>query len=160
MVRNSEKTYGEIMKTYGEIMLEARAKTDHQEVGETVSPVMEKFRSIIEEIVQKEYERGTEGKYYIHIWVQKEPYTQNALRIYPQSRRTRPSPYQGHDHYLWSVENQCNVKFEWCIPSKEILTYILKNPHEFDAEYVRMLKSYCEDKIESLEDYRVGEKIM
>jgi hypothetical protein len=153
MVANSSKTYGELM-------LEARAKNDYQEVGETVTPLMEKFKGIIEEAVQKNYENGVTGKYYIHIWVQKEPYAQNALHIYPMCRRTRPSPYQGDDHYLWSVMDGGEVKFEWCIPKKEVLAYILKNPQEFDVNYVRMLKSYCKDKLEKIEDYMVGDKVI
>lgn len=151
MVRNSDKTYGELVQ-------KASQMTDRQEVGETNAAVMEHFQKIIEEIVQKEYERGTTGKYYIHIWVQKDPFAQNALHIYPQSRRTRPSPYQGHDHYLWSVENQCNVKFEWCIPKKEVLSYILNNPNEFDKDYVTMLRKYSLDRLEKIEDYMVDGK--
>lgn len=146
MVKNSTKTYGELM-------LEARAKQDWQEVGETVGPIMGKFKEIIDEAVQKEFERGTRGKYYIHIWVQKEPYAQNALRIYPQCRRTRPSPYQGHDHYLWSVDDGGMVTFEWCIPKKEIVKFILSNPNEFDVNYVRMLRKYTQGRIDNMEDY-------
>lgn len=147
-------------KTYGQLMLEAAAITDRQEVGETTPAVMEKFKSIIEEAVQKNYENGVTGKYYIHIWIQKDPYANNTLHIYPQCRRTRPSPYQGHDHYLWSVEDGGHVKFEWCIPSKEVLTYILNNPHEFDINYVRMLKSYCNDTLEKIQDYLVDNEII
>ena len=66
MVKNSDKTYGDLM-------LEARAKSGIQEVGETVEPCMGKFKAIIEEAVQKNYEKGVRGKYYIHIWLQKEP---------------------------------------------------------------------------------------
>lgn len=147
-------------KTYGELMLQARSMTERQEVGETLEPLMEKFKAIIEEAVQKNYENGVTGKYYIHIWIQKEPYAQNALHIYPMCRRTRPSPYQGDDHYLWSVEDGGKVNFEWCIPKKEVLAHILKNPHEFDVNYVRMLKRYCADKLEKIEDYMVGEKVI
>lgn len=146
-------------KTYGELMLEARQKTDKQEVGETLEAVMKRFQDIIEDAVQKNYEKGVKGKYYIHIWVQKEPYAQNALRIYPQCRRTRPSPYQGHDHYLWSVDDGGLVKFEWCIPRKEVVKFILKNPNQFDKDYVAMLRRYCTDKIEKLSDYAIGNKI-
>ena len=146
--------------TYGELMLKARSISDRQEVGETVEPLMEKFKGIIEEAVQKNYENGVTGKYYIHIWLQKEPYANNTLHIYPQCRRTRPSPYQGDDHYLWSVEDGGKVTFEWCIPKKETLAYILKHPHEFDVDYVRMLKKYCEDKLEKIEDYMEGDKII
>lgn len=153
MVKGSDKTYGELMQ-------EAASMTGKQEVGETVEPIMARFKSIIEEAVQKNFEKGVRGRYYIHIWIQKEPYAQNAMRIYPQCRRTRPSPYQGHDHYLWSVDDGGIVNFEWCIPKKEIVQYILKNPHEFDKNYVRMLKKYCEDKLEKLEDYLVGDKII
>jgi len=153
MVQNSNKTYGELM-------LEARSLTDRQEVGETVEPLMARFKDIIEEAVQKNYDNGVTGKYYIHIWVQKEPYANNTLHIYPQCRRTRPSPYQGDDHYLWSVEDGGKVTFEWCIPKKETLSYILKHPHEFDVNYVRMLKKYCADKLEKIEDYMVGDKII
>jgi len=146
--------------TYGELMLQARSLTDRQEVGETVEPLMEKFKDIIEDAVQKNYENGVRGKYYIHIWLQKEPYANNTLHIYPQCRRTRPSPYQGDDHYLWSVEDGGKVTFEWCIPKKETLSYILKNPHEFDINYVRMLKKYCADRLEKIEDYMVGDKVI
>jgi len=153
MVKNSDKSYGSLM-------LEARSKTDRQEVGETVGPLMERFKLIIEESVQKNYEKGVKGRYYIHIWLQKEPYAQNSLHIYPQCRRTRPSPYQGNDHYLWSVEDGGVVKFEWCIPKQEVLNYILKHPNEFDANYVTMLKKYCQDKLEKIEDYLVDGKVV
>ena len=152
MVKNSDKTYGALM-------LEARAKSDRQEVGETVQPLMARFQEIIEDAVQKNYENGVRGKYYIHIWLQKEPYAQNAIHIYPQCRRTRPSPYQGNDHYLWSIEDGGKVTFEWCIPKKEVVKYILANPLEFDKDFLRMLRRYCEDKIEKLEDYLVDCKV-
>lgn len=152
MVRNSDKTYGQLM-------LEAASLTERQEVGETNEALMERFKNIIEECVHKSYEQRIRGKYYIHIWLQKEPYAQNAIRIYPQCRRTRPSPYQGQDHYLWSVEDGGKVTFEWCIPSKEIVHYVLKNPNKFDPDYVRLLRGYVKDKIEKLSDYYVDGKI-
>lgn len=151
MVRNSELSYGEHIE-------KARNITDRQEVGETMEALMKRFETIIEEAVQLEAERGTTGKYYIHIWVHKTPYANNTLHIYPQCRRTRPSPYQGHDHYLWSVEDGGKVTFEWCIPKKEVLTYILSHPNEFDVDYVRMLRKYSLDKIEKLDDYLVTTK--
>jgi hypothetical protein len=152
MVKNSDKTYGALMQ-------EARQMTDKQEVGETTQPIMERFKQIIEEAVQKNHEKGIRGRYYIHIWVQKEPYAQNALHIYPQCRRTRPSPYQGNDHYLWSVDDGGRITFEWCIPKKEVMKYILANPNEFDPQYVRMLRRYSVDKLEKIQDYMVGDKI-
>lgn len=151
MVRGSDKTYGQLM-------LEAAAKSDHQEVGETSEALMQRFKDIIEDAVQKNFDKGVRGRYYIHIWIQKEPYAQNALRIYPQCRRTRPSPYQGHDHYLWSVDDGGLINFQWCIPRKEVVKHILSNPNDFDADYVRLLKSYVADKIEKLDDYRLGIK--
>lgn len=147
-------------KTYGQLMLEAAKLTDYQQVGETVEPIMDKFKSIIEDAVQKNYDKGVRGKYYIHIWVNKEPYANNTLHIYPQCRRTRPSPYQGNDHYLWSVQDGGLVKFEWCIPKKETLNYILAHPNEFDAAYVNMLRRYCADKIEKLDDYVFQDKVI
>ncbi len=153
MVKNSDKTYGENM-------LLARSMTDQQEVGETLEPIMARFKEIIEDAVQKNYENGVKGRYYIHIWIQKDPYAQNSLHIYPQCRRSRPSPYQGHDHYLWSVDDGGKVQFEWCIPRKEIVKHILSHPNEFDVNYVRMLRKYCADKLEKLEDYMVGDKVI
>lgn len=153
MVKNSSKTYGELM-------LDARKQTDRQEVGETTEALMDQFKRIIEEAVQANYEKGVTGKYYIHIWVNKEPYAQNTLHIYPQCRRTRPSPYQGHDHYLWSVEDGGKVTFEWCIPKRQILQYILDNPHKFDVKYVQMLRKYMSDKLEKIEDYLIKDKIL
>ena len=140
-------------------MLLARSQTGYQEVGETLEALMTQMKGIIEDAVQKEYEAGIRGKYYIHIWLQKDPYASNSLHIYPQCRRTRPSPYQGHDHYLWSVEDGGKVTFLWCIPNKETLMFILNNPGKFDHNYVRMLRNYCSDKIEQLEDYLVDGKI-
>lgn len=147
-------------KTYGQLMLEARQMTTSQEVGATTEPLMARFKEIIEDAVQKNYEKGITGRYYIHIWIQKEPYTQNALHIYPQCRRTRPSPYQGNDHYLWSVEDGGKVTFEWCIPKQEVVKHILANPNEFDKDYVAMLRKYTRDKLESLSDYLVGDKVI
>lgn len=152
MVANSDKTYGQLMQ-------EAALLTDKQEVGETLEAVTARFKDIIEHAVQCNYENGVKGKYYIHIWLQKEPYANNTLRIYPQCRRTRPSPYQGHDHYLWSVMDGGQVNFEWCVPKKEVLAYILANPHEFDIKYVKMLKDFCNDKLEKMEDYLIEGKI-
>ncbi len=151
-MKNSDKTYGQLMQ-------EAASLTGHQEIGETSEALMKHFEGIIEEAVQDNYKNGIKGKYYIHIWVQKEPFAQNALRIYPQCRRTRPSPYQGHDHYLWSVMDGGQVNFEWCIPTKEVLTHILKNPHQFDINYVRLLKKYVSDTLEKLDDYLVEGQI-
>lgn len=152
MVKGSDKTYGQLMQ-------EAASKVTPMEVGEVTPEIMKRFQEIIEDAVQKNYEKGVTGKYYIHIWVQKEPFAQNALRIYPQCRRTRPSPYQGEDHFLWSVQDGGLVNFEWCIPKKEVLAYILKNPNEFDKDYVSMLRKYAKDKIEKLSDYLVGGEI-
>jgi hypothetical protein len=147
-------------KTYGQHLLEARKQTTAMEVGEVTPEIMQRFQSIIEEAVQGNYDKGVTGKYYIHIWTQKDPYAQNALHIYPQCRRTRPSPYQGNDHYLWSIEDGGKVTFEWCIPKKEVLGYILAHPNEFDADYVRMLRKYTKDKLEKIEDYLVGDKVI
>lgn len=146
-------------KTYGQLMIEARAKTERQEVGETLEGLMDRFKQIIEDAVQANFDKGVRGRYYIHIWVNKEPYADNSLHIYPQCRRTRPSPYQSHDHYLWSVDDGGVINFQWCIPKKEVVAYILSHPYEFDGDYVRMLKGYCQDKIEKIEDYLVEGKI-
>lgn len=147
-------------KTYGQLVDEARAKQHSEEIGAITEACMGRFKAIIEEAVQGNHDKGVTGKYYIYIWVQKDPYAQNALHIYPQCRRTRPSPYQGHDHWLWSVQDGGIVTFEWCIPSKEILSYILANPNKFDPSYVAMLRNYVKDKIEKLEDYLVEGKVI
>lgn len=160
-------------KTYGELILEAQKMTSGiQEVGETVGPIMLQLKGIIEQCVQMQYEKCQEKgfhlpKYYIHIFIVKDPLASqgmgvhNILRIRkPHLRVTRPSPYQEEDHYLWSVENYDHVKFEWCIPSKEILSYILAHEHEFDKDYVIMLKRFMHDKIEKIEDYLVNDKII
>lgn len=153
MVRNSDLTYGQLMQ-------EAAAKTDIQSVGDTLEGLMGQFMRIIEDCVQGNHEKGVTGKYYIHIWYNKEPYAVNTLHIYPQCRRTRPSPYQGNDHYLWSVEDGGKVTFEWCIPEKGTLKYILANPNKFDVNYVRMLRAYCKDKIDKIEDYKVNGQLV
>lgn len=153
MVKNSSKTYGELM-------LEASNLTERQEVGETNEALMGEFKKIIEHAVQANHEKGITGKYYIHIWLTKEPYAQNAIHIFPQCRRTRPSPYQGNDHYLWSVTDGGHIKFEWCIPKKEVMSYVLANPNKFDVDYVRMLRKYSLDKLEHISEYQVDGKVI
>ncbi len=158
MVKNSKLTYGQLIH-------QAHGLTDKQEIGETVQPIMKQLEDFVNETVQKQAEacmaKGfTLDKYYIHIAIMKDPHTPNCLKIVPYPiRRTRPSPYQQQDHYLWSVTNMNQIQFEWCIPSKEILTYILKHPNEFDQEYIRMLHKYCKDKIDKIEDYMIDGKL-
>ena len=146
-------------RNYGNLVAKAQAMTGFQEVGETINPLMKRLRDCIEECAQKEYDRGTRGKYYIHIWIRKDPHAMNILRIFPQCRRTRPSPYQDYDHYLWSIDDGGICKFEWCIPDKGCLKYILDNPTKFDSQYIAMLRRYCEDKLEKIDDYLVKDKI-
>ncbi len=130
---------------------------DDVEVGEMLKYAQRRIVHVINNIVQKNYDQGTRGKYYIHFWFQTQgdQYAPNY-----QCRRTRPSAYQMQDHYLWSVEDGGKVSFEWCIPKKETLSHILKNPHEFDKDYVNMLKKYCADKLEKIDDYLVNGKII
>jgi len=151
MVKNSSKTYGQLIN-------DARSMTDQMEVADLLPQLMEQFVKIIEDAYNGNKQKGIKGKYYVHIIVKKDIYANNALHVYPMSRRTRPSPYQTHDHFLWSIEDDGKVKFEWCIPSHEVLTHILKNPDKFDVNYVRMLKSFTQDKIEKLSDYVVKDK--
>lgn len=149
-------------------MLEAASYTDDRmEIGDVLPQLMDKLKNAVEECVQKQFEMCEEKgfslpKYYIHIFITKEEHAAkiygapNVMRIRrPQCRVTRPSPYQEDDHYLYSVTNMNEIKFEWCIPKKEIIGYILKNPNEFDVEYVKMLKMYVEDKLDKIEDYLV-----
>ncbi len=165
MVQNS-------VKTYGELLLEAQTKTGHQEVGETLEPILKQLQKIIEEVVQLQAEAAMKAgfylpKYYIHIFIVKDPQANqgmgapNVLRIRkPHCRVTRPSPYQEEDHYLWSVTNLNDVKFEWCIPDKMTVDYIINNPNKFDKDYVLMLRKYCADKIDKIEDYMINGKVI
>lgn len=161
-----------IKNNYDQLITEAASKTDiGMEVGDIQPRLMEKLKSIIEEAVQSQAEMCHKNsfdlpKYYIHIMITKEEHaakvynTPNVLRIRkPHCRVTRPSPYQDEDHYLWSVTNLNEIKFEWCIPKKSIVKYILANPHEFDIAYVKMLKQYTQDTLEKLDDYLVDGKI-
>jgi hypothetical protein len=165
MVRGSSKTYGQLI-------LEAQAKTGYQEVGETVQPLMQKLKAAIEDAAQQQYEQCMKKgfdlpKYYIHVFVVKDPLASqgmgahNVLRIRrPHCRVSRPSPYQEEDHYLWSVTNYSNIKFEWCVPQRETMKYILDNPTKFDPGYVSMLRKLVSDKFEKLEDYVINEKVI
>lgn len=153
-------------------MQEAAALTDDRmEVGDILPDLMTKLKNAVEDAVQKQYDECNEkgftlDKYYIHIFITKEEHAAkiygapNVLRIRkPHCRVTRPSPYQEEDHYLWSVTNMNEIKFEWCIPKKEVIGYILKNPHEFDPNYVKMLQMYTNDKLDKIEDYMIDGKI-
>ncbi len=159
-------------KTYGQLLLESQKLISNgQQVGDTVAPMMEQLKNIIEQVVQMQYEECQKKgfhlpKYYIHIFIVKDPLASqgmgvnNILRIRrPHVRKTRPSPYQEEDHYLWSVTNYDKIQFEWCIPTKEVMAHILANPNQFDKKYVKMLRDYCKDKIEKLEDYVLDGKV-
>ncbi len=155
-------------KSYAQLMQEASALSDpSMEVGDILPDLMNKLKTAIDECVQKQYDLCNEKsftlpKYYIHIFITKEEHAAkiygapNVLRIRkPHCRITRPSPYQEEDHYLWSVTNMNEIKFEWCIPKKEVIGYILKHPEEFDANYVKMLQMYVDDKLDKIEDYMI-----
>lgn len=123
---------------------------DGAEVGEMLKYANRRIIHVINNIVQKNYDQGTRGKYYIHFWFQTQG-DQYAPKYH--CRRTRPSPYQMNDHYLWSVEDGGKVTFEWCVPKKEVLAEVLNNPNDYDPEYVNMLRKYTQDKLERIDDY-------
>lgn len=158
MVRGSDKTYGQLI-------LKAKKQTDRQEIGETSSAFLKDLEKMVTKIAQDQADRCMEkgfhlDKYYIHLSIIKDPWSPNVLKVIPLPiRLTRPSPYQQEDHYLWSVTHLNHIQFEWCIPSREILTFILKNPSQFDPGYVNMLRKYCSDKIDKIEDYMIDGKL-
>ena len=64
-------------------------------------------------------------------------------------RRTRPSPYQTEDHYLWKYESEISrLTFQWCIPRKEVTAQVLATPHKFDPDYIRMLRAYMKGDLD------------
>lgn len=133
------------------------------EVGEILQTALPKFKAHIEDIVQQQYDMCMKKgfslpKYYIWILYYKSNLHEKLVFRPAICRVTRPSPYQDEDMFLWSVTNYDQVKFEWAIPKKETLNYILHNPHMFDKDYVKMLKDYVEDRIDKVEDYLVEGK--
>ena len=143
MVKNSDLSYGDIVT-------QAMKMTDRQEVGETLEGVAEQFGKIFCEAIEGNRKNGITGDYYIWIRVQKDMYAANALHLYPMCRRTRPSPYQTEDHYLWKYESDISrLTFQWCIPRKEITAQILANPTKYDETYIRILRSYVKGTLDS-----------
>jgi hypothetical protein len=142
-----------------------RSPTDTPEVGEILKAALPKFKSHLESIVQQQYEKCMEKgfdlpKYYIWILYYKSE-KEGKLVFRPAiCRITRPSPYQDEDMMLWSLTNYNEIKFEYAIPKKETLTYILSNPDKFEKNHVEMLRKYVQDKIEKTEDYLVEGKIV
>src|ERR1051326_146560 len=64
-------------------------------------------------------------------------------------RRTRPSPYETEDHYLWHYDSEgSKLSFCWCIPRKEITAFVLANPNDFDPDYVRLLRKYKQGRLD------------
>lgn len=165
MVQNSEKTYGQLMQ-------EAAAMTDDRmEAQDLLNYLLKRLNTLVEEAAQAQHEVCLKKdfslpKYYLHVMIPKDLFAANVfdapntIYIKPHCRVTRPSPYQDADHYLWSIENYNKIDFQWCIPNKEIMNYILKNPHEFDINYVKMLKDFTDDKLEKIDDYLVDGKVI
>jgi hypothetical protein len=127
-------------------------QVDGAEVGEMLKYANRRILHVINNIVQMNYDKGIRRKYYIHFWFQTQgdQYAPNY-----HCRRTRPSPYQMTDHYLWSVEDGGKVTFEWCIPRKEVMAEVLNHPYDYPRDYVEMLRKYVADKIEKIDDYLV-----
>ena len=136
-------------ESYGDIVTKAMQITDSQEVGATYEGLEEQFAKIFCEAIEGNAKKGVLGKYYIWIRVQKDAYAANALHLYPMCRRTRPSPYETEDHYLWQYDTaQAQLSFCWCIPRKEITAFVLANPNDFDADWVRLLKKYKKGELD------------
>jgi hypothetical protein len=153
MVRGSDKTYGEHM-------LKAREQTDRFEMGELQPYIEERVKNIIEKAVQKQAEAGKfYPKYYVWLRFRKEPYTSNAIHIYPQCRITRPSPYQDPNHSLWMVEHMNKITPQWSVMDRGMREYVLKNPNQFDKHTVQQAIDYKKDRLEKIEDYLVDGKI-
>lgn len=134
-----------------------KGKIDGMECGELLPHHLKMLEKIINGTVKWVHEKGITGTYYLHFWFQ----THSDEYIpFLHIRRLRPSPYQMVDHYLWKVEDGGKVTFQWCIPKKEALSYILNNPHKYDVNYIRMLRQYCADKLEKIEDYLVEDKVI
>lgn len=152
-------------KSYAQLMQDAYSLYDTPETGEIINACMPKLKAQIESIVQMQYDKCMEKgfsleKYYIWMLYYKNEHTGRLVFRKPVCRVTRPSPYQDEDMLLWSVTNYDNVKFEWAVPKKETLNYILKNPDKFDKDYVKMLTDYVNDNLEKADDYLVSGNII
>ena len=142
-------------------MVEAREQTDNFEMGELQPHIEKKLKEIIEEAVQKQAEVGKHyNKYYIWIRFRKDPYANNSLHIYPQCRKTRPSPYQDPNHSLWSVTQMNKITPEWSVMDAGMRQYVLANKSLYNDQTVAMALDYQNDKLEKIEDYLVDGKIL
>jgi len=138
--------------------------TDAPEVGEIVQANMPRLNDYISDIARQQYEvcmdKGFKlPKYYIWILYYKSKKSGELVFRIPICRSTRPSPYQDEDMILWSVTNYDKIKCEYSIPKKQTIKYILANPDMFEKSHVEMLRKYVQDKLETLDDYLVGDKI-
>jgi hypothetical protein len=137
---------------------------DTPEVGEILQAAMPKLKAHFNDICQQQYDMCMKKgfhlkKYYIWILYYKNNHTGKLVLRPAICRSTRPSPYQDEDMLLWSVTNYDHIKFEWAIPKKETLNYILANPDKFDKDHVKMLRDYCNDKIDRIEHYSSNGKV-
>lgn len=160
MVKNSDKTYGQLI-------VEAKMKTDKQEVGETVSELSKYFIRLVEEICQQQAERCIErgfrlSKYYIWIGLRKSDLTANALHIIPTIRVSRPTPDHTifKDSILWSVTDMNKIKYEWNVIADELANYILNNKPRFDVQTILQAIKQKTNKIDKIEDYIINDKLM
>lgn len=137
MVKNSDQTYGQIITD-----LMSKPNPGNQEVGETMDEIGKKaWMNVFKEAI--EGNKNVKGKYYIWIFAFKDPICPQALRIRPFTRKTRPSPYQEQDHYLYSYDNDSGkLEFHWCVPRKEVVANVLKNPYKYPSSYVDMLTQF------------------
>ncbi len=126
---------------------------------EIIAPHIKRFEDVIQELAQKQYDKGTRGTYYIHSWVRNDPNDPKKFIRFTQCRRSRPSPYQDYDHALYLIDENLICHFQWSIPNKQELKYMLENPEKYDPSSIAMLRKYCEDKIERIEDYMVNGKL-
>lgn len=126
---------------YVDVLKDASKATDHkQEVGDTFNEVSKRWVNIVHEAMHKAETAGWK-EYYIWILISKDSNAVNTLKITPFVRKTRPTPYQAFDHFLYKVDGN-KFSYEWSVPSLATSEYVLAYPSKFPHEYVQMLQKW------------------
>lgn len=130
-------------KTVGQAALDLLKNGDQkQSVIDTQQEMLKDYLDQVIEAAQRgEKLFGEESPFYVCVQTRRERLLSNVIRNQFYPRQTRPRPE--YDLALYSYDPQTeDLRFEWCIPAKDMVEYILYNQSELSSDHAQLVE-FC-----------------
>lgn len=130
-------------QTVGQAALNLLEKGDQkQSVVDTQKEMLGNYLDqVIEAAERGEKLFGLENLFYVCVQTRRERLLSNVIRNQFYPRQTRPRPE--YDLALYSYDPKTeDLRFEWCIPAKDMVEYILQNKHELPSDHAQLVE-FC-----------------